>query len=66
LVEPGDAAGLAAAMRRLLADVPLRKQLGAAGRELVARQFTFDRMVAGNLEVYRELLEPQRVRLPAA
>jgi len=66
LVEPGDAAGLAAAIERLLADEPLRKQFGAAGRELVARQFTFDRMVAGNLEVYRELLEPQRSRLRSA
>ncbi len=62
LVEPGDAAGLAAAMRRLLADEPLRRRLGDAGRDLVARQFTYDRMVAGNLEVYRELLSPRAIR----
>jgi glycosyltransferase involved in cell wall biosynthesis len=62
LVEPGDAAGLADAICRLLSDEPLRRQLGDAGRELVARQFTFDRMVAGNLEVYRELLEPRASR----
>jgi glycosyltransferase involved in cell wall biosynthesis len=66
LVEQGDAAALAAAMRRLLADEPLRRRLGDAGRDLVARQFTFDRMVAGNLEVYRELLEPQQSRLRTA
>jgi glycosyltransferase involved in cell wall biosynthesis len=66
LVEPGDATGLAKAMRRLLSDEPLRRNLGDAGRELVARQFTFDRMVAGNLEVYRELLEPRAVPLRTA
>lgn len=37
LVAPGDAAGLAAAVNRLLADRPLRARLGAAGRDLVSR-----------------------------
>jgi colanic acid biosynthesis glycosyl transferase WcaI len=32
VVPPGDAAGFAAAIRRLLDDEPLRRQLGAAGR----------------------------------
>ncbi|MCI0359948.1 MAG: glycosyltransferase family 4 protein [Planctomycetaceae bacterium] len=62
LVEPGDSMALAAAMKRLLTDEPLRRRLGDAGRDLVARQFTYDRMVAGNLEVYRELLEPRAIR----
>jgi glycosyltransferase involved in cell wall biosynthesis len=66
LVSPGDATALAAAVRRLLADEPLRREYGAAGRELVAQQFTYDRMVAGNLEVYRELLEPHGTQLRAA
>jgi glycosyltransferase involved in cell wall biosynthesis len=46
----------------LLSDESLRRQYGAAGRELVARQFTYGRMVAGNLDVYRELLEPRAAR----
>jgi glycosyltransferase involved in cell wall biosynthesis len=62
LVEPGNATALAAAMRGLLSDESLRRQYGAAGRELVARQFTYGRMVAGNLDVYRELLEPRAAR----
>jgi glycosyltransferase involved in cell wall biosynthesis len=62
LVEPGDAAALARGIDRLLTDAPLRRQFGAAGRALVARQFTYEQMVAGNLAVYRELLEPQAVR----
>ncbi|MEX2173487.1 MAG: glycosyltransferase [Pirellulaceae bacterium] len=59
LVEPGSAGELAAAMNRLLGDPPLRRRLGQAGRSLVARHFTYGRMVAGNLEVYRELLDSQ-------
>jgi glycosyltransferase involved in cell wall biosynthesis len=59
LVEPGDASGLAQAIDRLLADRALRRQFGAEGRSLVARQFTYEQMVTGNLAVYRELLEPQ-------
>jgi glycosyltransferase involved in cell wall biosynthesis len=66
LVEPGDSAGLAAAMDRLLADEPLRRRLGAGGRELVARQFTVEQMVAGNLAVYRELLAPTACQLKQA
>jgi glycosyltransferase involved in cell wall biosynthesis len=62
LVEPGNVAGLAAAIQQLLADEPLRRRLGDAGRDLVARQFTYDRMVAGNLAVYRELLAPSVAR----
>jgi glycosyltransferase involved in cell wall biosynthesis len=62
LVEPGSAAALAQAIDRLLADRTLRRQFGAAGRALVARQFTYEQMVAGNLAVYRELLEPQVAR----
>ena len=66
LVEPGDTEALAGAMKKLLDDASLRRQFGAAGRELVARQFTHERMVAGNLNVYRELLEPHQARLRPA
>jgi glycosyltransferase involved in cell wall biosynthesis len=37
LFPPEDSGALAAALGRLLADVPLRRRLGAAGRELAAR-----------------------------
>jgi glycosyltransferase involved in cell wall biosynthesis len=56
LVEPGQVAGLAAAVSKLLDDAELRRRFGAAGRELVARHFTCGQMVAGNLAVYREVL----------
>jgi len=55
LVAPGDSAALAAAIRRLLSDRPLMQRMGQAGRMLVASEFSIDRMVEGNLQVYREL-----------
>lgn len=57
LVPPADNRALAAAIRRLLADPPLRQRMGAAGRELVLQEFSIERMVAGNLQVYRELMK---------
>jgi len=54
-VAPGDSAALAAAIRRLLSDRPLMQRMGQAGRMLVASEFSIDRMVEGNLQVYREL-----------
>lgn len=56
LVPPGDAPALATAIGRLLADAPLRRRMGNAGRRLVAEQFSVDAMVQGNLGVYRSLL----------
>jgi glycosyltransferase involved in cell wall biosynthesis len=52
LVEPGDPQALAAGIRRALAD---RERLVAAGLER-AREFTWPRMAARTLEVYRELV----------
>jgi glycosyltransferase involved in cell wall biosynthesis len=43
LVPPGDPAALVAAVRRLAGDESRRAQLGAAGRELVAAQHTWDK-----------------------
>jgi glycosyltransferase involved in cell wall biosynthesis len=56
LVSPGEIEALRAALTRLLADAPLRLRLGDGGRALIAREFSLDAMVDGNLAVYRELL----------
>lgn len=46
LVDPGDAAGIAAAVERLLADPALARRMGERGRETVERGFRLDRTVA--------------------
>ena len=56
LVPPGDSAALGAALAALLADAERRHALGAGGRALMAREFSIDAMVQGNLAVYRELI----------
>lgn len=56
LIDVGDVAALAAAMNGLLGDAALRAQMGAAGRELVLREFSVDVMCEGNLAVYRKVL----------
>ena len=54
LAAPGDEVQLAAHLERLVSEPALRKQLGDNGRRRFLEQFTFDRMLAGTLEVYRE------------
>lgn len=56
LVPPGDARALGAAISALLADPERRAALGARGPVLMAREYSVDAMVEGNLTVYRELL----------
>lgn len=56
LIEPGDAAALARQTLALLGDPARRAAYGAAGRELVLREFSVDAMVRGNLAVYRSVL----------
>ena len=53
LIEPDRPADLADAISRLLADRPLRKRLGGAGRETVCAGFDNDR----NLKLLKSLLE---------
>ena len=58
LVEPGDAAALVAAVCTLLANPGQSSRMGEAGRDRVKTVFSVDRMVEGNLGVYREALGP--------
>ena len=44
VVAAGDATALAAAIDRLIADAPLRAELGAAGRARVEEEFTIGRL----------------------
>jgi glycosyltransferase involved in cell wall biosynthesis len=57
LVPPGDAAGLAEAILRLLRDPALGARLAFAGRELVAERFTHERQVRETERLYRETWE---------
>lgn len=53
LVEPGDIAGLAAAISRLMSDAGLRVRLGGAARETIATRFSLDTAFERLLEIYR-------------
>jgi glycosyltransferase involved in cell wall biosynthesis len=56
LVPPGDPLALREAIGRLLADSALRRRFGEAGAQRIRRAFSVDTMVAGNLDLYRDLL----------
>lgn len=56
LVEPDDAKGLASAVVKLLKDPELRRSMGEAGREMVERDFSTERMVERMLELYTGLV----------
>jgi glycosyltransferase involved in cell wall biosynthesis len=56
LVPLRDAAALAQAISSLAADAGLRRRLGEAGRERVAREFTVEAMVARTEALYDRLL----------
>ena len=60
LVEPGDAAGLAAALERLMSDPGLRRRMGEAGRRKFNEVFEFSACYARMLAVYRSLLAAER------
>jgi glycosyltransferase involved in cell wall biosynthesis len=63
LVAPSDAAGLAAAVSRLLDDAELRARMGEAGRKLVDPAFRAETMVQQIAAVYDKLREQHRARL---
>jgi glycosyltransferase involved in cell wall biosynthesis len=56
LVPPGDCAGLAEAILRLLADPKRRYQMGEAGRRRVMEAFSAERMARATEAVYEEVL----------
>ncbi len=57
LVPFGDVEALARRVADLLADPERRAAVGAAAREAVVRDFSWERSVAATVEVYREALE---------
>lgn len=60
LVPPGDAAALAAALARLLAEPALARRLGAAVEEDARTRLAWRRVAREILDTYRELLEEAR------
>nr|WP_245216583.1 glycosyltransferase family 4 protein [Sagittula salina] len=50
LCPPDDVGAWAAGLRRLAGDAPLRERLGAAGRDLLEREYTWDRRAERVLE----------------
>jgi glycosyltransferase involved in cell wall biosynthesis len=56
LVEPGDVAGLRAALERLLGDAELRARLGDSARRRVREQFAWDRVTDATLSAYASIL----------
>lgn len=55
LVEPRDVDGMARELTRLVDDAALRRRLGDAGSEKVARQFTVTHMTRAYEKIYQEL-----------
>ncbi len=62
-VEPGDHAALAQTLKRLIDDRTLRAQLAVRARSR-GRAFSADRMGAGYLAVYHELMDATTAQLP--
>jgi len=57
LVPPRDAPALAEALRKLIKDAYLRREMGLRGRKIVEAEFSTDRVVSETLEVYDRLLQ---------
>jgi glycosyltransferase involved in cell wall biosynthesis/uncharacterized membrane protein len=66
LVQPGDAAALAAAVERLLRDRELRREFGASARLRAERLFDAPRFREAHLRLYRRELERRGLPVPHA
>jgi glycosyltransferase involved in cell wall biosynthesis len=55
-VTPSDAAGLAAAVERLMDDAALRQAMAEAGRERVLREYDLDQNIPQLSALYEERL----------
>ncbi len=66
LVPVRDAQALAQAIARLVRDPALRARMGAAGRDLVVKEFSVEQIAGETLGLYRELLAQTRFAAGAA
>ena len=64
LVDPGDLAGLAAALQRLADDAELRARLGAAARQRAARRPTWEQVAGLFFGQLRDVLARAQTRSP--
>jgi glycosyltransferase involved in cell wall biosynthesis len=59
LVPPDDIPALTSAVIRLLGDIEKASVMGRTGRQLIRTEFPIEKMVEGNLRVYRQVLTPR-------
>lgn len=57
LVEPGDAAGLAEALERLLGDPELARAMGRAGRAAASAEYSLEAMVRQHAALFERLMQ---------
>jgi glycosyltransferase involved in cell wall biosynthesis len=65
LVPPGEPAALAERISALLSSAQARSRMGAAGRQLVQRQFTFEAQSRLYGELFQDLVQARNRRLAA-
>jgi len=58
LADPGDAEALAERVLQLLNDAPLRRRMGAAGRDRVMQSFSVGAAAAAHCAIFDDLLAP--------
>jgi glycosyltransferase involved in cell wall biosynthesis len=62
LIPPAKPAAMAAAIDRLLSNLPLARELGDRARRTIADRFSLDRMVAATADVYEDLVYERHQR----